>query len=371
MVGDMSHLTEPAVQASAPNEAGYRSFRLGSFTFSRDEYFAHVEWLSKGTKFHTLPADVFLRALMRDVAWGFFYGTVNFDDVFGTRNHYGQVEFFAGCYHPTYKSQGLDHLETFDSGLAMQTCKAMLQTGPTRATTRSPRRWRPTRLERQEERPQRRRHQPRARRVPAHAGLARRHPLRTDRNRYPVNRAFLDVPQDEPEIHAAPGFEGEVHAFNLFAYLSRSDVTWNPSVSSVCKHSLFCPTTEEYILPVKHANDRVEWFLQLSDQIEWQIEDGVTGCRAPRSSCGPATSPPCRPTSVIKVSLVSARCCSSGKTQIPSCRASMLKAPFLGAPPRSSGPNRLPASADLRAVAFSPTCCFVLSSGRPAPRINP
>jgi len=102
-------------------------------------------------------------------------------------------------------------------------------------------------------------------------------PLRTDRNRYPVNRAFLDVPQDEPEIHAAPGFEGEVHAFNLFAYLSRSDVTWNPSVSSVCKHSLFCPTTEEYILPVKHANDRVEWFLQLSDQIEWQIEDGVTG----------------------------------------------------------------------------------------------
>jgi hypothetical protein len=102
-------------------------------------------------------------------------------------------------------------------------------------------------------------------------------PLRTDQNRYPVNRAFLDVAQDEPEVHAEPGFENDVHAFNLFAYLSRSDVTWNPSVSSVCKQSLFCPTTEEYILPVKHANDRVEWFLQLSDQIEWQIEDGVTG----------------------------------------------------------------------------------------------
>jgi hypothetical protein len=102
-------------------------------------------------------------------------------------------------------------------------------------------------------------------------------PLRTDHNRYPVNRAFLDVPQEEPEIHAERGFEGELHAFNLFAYLSRSDVTWNPSVSSVCKHSLFCPTTEEYILPVKHGNDRIEWFLQLSDQIEWKIEDRVTG----------------------------------------------------------------------------------------------
>ncbi len=26
-----------------------------------------------------MPVDAFLRALMRDVAWGFFYGTVNFD----------------------------------------------------------------------------------------------------------------------------------------------------------------------------------------------------------------------------------------------------------------------------------------------------
>ncbi|WP_225154877.1 hypothetical protein, partial [Bradyrhizobium sp. NBAIM08] len=119
VVRDMSHVSDSPVQASLPNEAGYRSFSLGSFTFSRDEYFAHVEWVSNGTKLsHTMSADVFLRAMMRDVAWGFFYGTVNFDDIFGTRNRYGQVEFFAGCYHPTYKSQGLDHLEIFDSGLA-------------------------------------------------------------------------------------------------------------------------------------------------------------------------------------------------------------------------------------------------------------
>jgi hypothetical protein len=92
-----------------------------------------------------------------------------------------------------------------------------------------------------------------------------------------VNRAFADVPQDAPEVHAEPGFEGQVHAMNLFAYLSRSDVTWNPSVSSVVRGSLFCPTTEEYILPIKHGNDRVEWFLQFSDEIEWEIEDKNTG----------------------------------------------------------------------------------------------
>ena len=36
-------------------------------------------------------------------------------------------------------------------------------------------------------------------------------------------------------------------------------------------------TTEEYILPVKHGNDRVEWFLQLSDEIKWEVEDFETG----------------------------------------------------------------------------------------------
>ena len=105
--------------------------------------------------------------------------------------------------------------------------------------------------------------------------------LRSDSNGYPVNRAFADVAQDEPEIKAEPGFEGQLHAFNLFKYLSRSDVTWNPSVSSVLERSLCCPTTEEYILPIKHGNDRVEWFVQLSDEIEWEIENKNTG--APRA----------------------------------------------------------------------------------------
>jgi len=53
-------------------------------------------------------------------------------------------------------------------------------------------------------------------------------------------------------------------------------------VVSVCKDSLYCPTTEEFILPIIHGNDRVEWFVQLSDEIHWKVEDRETG--APRAN---------------------------------------------------------------------------------------
>ena len=56
------------------------------------------------------------------------------------------------------------------------------------------------------------------------------------------------------EVHAEPGFEGQVHAFNMFAYVSRSDVTWNPSVVSCVHDSQFCATTEEHALPIMHGN---------------------------------------------------------------------------------------------------------------------
>jgi hypothetical protein len=279
MARDLLPMNGPVVQCSVPNDAGYRSFTLGAFTFSRDEHFAHIQWTARGKPLsHTVSADAFLRALMRDVAWDFFYGSVYFDDVFGTRNLYGRVEVFAGCCHPAYRNQGLDYAESFDTAYAMQTCRAILHdwtnTGydPFAAPMETGLAWMGKKNGHNAAAIGRAREE--CKRMPGLRGDA---PLRTDRNRYPVNRAFLDVPQDEPEIQAEPGFEGEVHAFNLFAYLSRSDVTWNPSVTSVCKDSLFCPTTEEYILPLKHANDRIEWFLQLSDQIEWQIEDRHTG----------------------------------------------------------------------------------------------
>jgi len=268
------------VIATEPNAvSGYRSFRLGAFEFHRDAYFVTVRWPAKGQiRSHEMPADAFLRALMRDVAWGFFYGWVNFDDVIGTQNHYGRVDLYAGSFNGTLKAAGVDYTEQFDTPTIMATFKAMLndwvnegfdpfaapaETGSAfgfkhgdniAAIER-------TRIATQ--------------RMP---GLPGDSPLR---NELPINRQFADVAQDEPDILAEPGFEKELHAFNLFKYLSRSDVTWNPSVTSVCKQSLFCPTTEEYILPVFHGNDRVEWFVQLSDEIIWDVADKNTG--APRA----------------------------------------------------------------------------------------
>ena len=265
------------VTSTDPNRQGYRAFTLGGFHFSRDEFFVHISWPS-GT--HVISADVFLRALQRDVAWDFFYGTVNFDHVFGTINHYGTVDMFAGRFNDAYRKAELDRTENFETGLIRETFKAMLDDwtnanfdpfaspaetdkpfgvkdgNNTTAITR--RRVAATRM----------------------VGVPGDEQIRTDET-HVINRMFADVNQDEPEIHAEPGFEDEVCAYNLYAYLSRSDVTWNPSVVSVCKNSLYCPTTEEYILPVFHGNDRVEWFVQLSDEITWDVQDGNSG--APRA----------------------------------------------------------------------------------------
>jgi len=46
---------------------------------------------------------------------GFFYGTVNFDNVFGTVNHYGTVDMFAGLLNEGYRAAKQDYVETFNS----------------------------------------------------------------------------------------------------------------------------------------------------------------------------------------------------------------------------------------------------------------
>jgi hypothetical protein len=266
--------TDPAVESTEPNEHGYRAFRLGGFSFHRDEHFAHVEW---PTGRHVLSIEAFLKALMRDVAWNFFYGIVNFDAVIGTMNHYGDVDLFAGRYNDAYRKAELDHQENFPHEQIMATFKAILadwtndgydpfaapqETGSPFGEKRGDNLAAITRT-----------------RVTANrmVGVPGDEPLRSDDTGHPVNRMFADVPQDEPTVEPAPGYEGEVASFNLYAYLSRSDVTWNPSVVSVCKDSLYCPTTEEFILPIIHGNDRVEWFVQLSDEIHWKVEDRETG----------------------------------------------------------------------------------------------
>lgn len=265
------------VKASASDpKTGYRTFELGQFKFERDEYFVTLSWPAKGSRVeHRMSADAFLRALMRDVAWGFFYGLVNFDGMFGSRNLYGRVEFFGGRYNEAYHKAGLSYVEQFDSPMAMETCKAMLRDwcnagfDPFAAPAETGSTWTGAKNGDNIEAIERTRVA--TKRMP---GLPGDSPLRDD---LPVNRAFVDVTQDEPEVSVEPGFEGKLHAFNLFKYLSRSDVTWNPSVTSVCRESLYCPTTEEYILPIIHGNDRVEWFVQLSDEIDWEVSDKETG----------------------------------------------------------------------------------------------
>jgi hydroquinone 1,2-dioxygenase large subunit-like protein len=265
--------TTSDVKSSAPNEHGYREFTLGGFAFRRDEFFAHITW---PTGSHVISIDGFLRALQRDVAWNFFYGTVNFDGVIGTVNHYGNVDLFAGRYNDAYRKAELDHVENFDAELIGPTFKAMLDdwTNADFDPFASPAETgKPFGVKNGNNTPAVTRHRVTASRM---VGVPGDETVRTDAT-HPINRMFADVPQTVPKIEAEPGFENEVCAFNLFAYLSRSDVTWNPSVVSVCKDSLYCPTTEEYILPIIHGNDRVEWFVQLSDEIRWDVQDRDTG----------------------------------------------------------------------------------------------
>ena len=267
------------VQATEPDAVtGYRRFQLGAFEFQRDEYFVKISWPAKGqTRTHAMPADAFLRAMMRDVAWGFFYGWVNFDHVFGTRNHYGKVDMYAGTLNGILKDAGVDYTETFDTPTIMATFKAMLHdwTNEGFDPFAAPQE---TGLPYGRKRGNNTKAITRARELAKRCvGLKDDLALRTDARGAPVNRAFADVPQNEPELHPEPGFENEVHAFNLFSFLSRSQVTWNPSFTSVVKYSFMCPTTEEHILPIIHANDRVEWFFQMCDEIHWDCADKTTG----------------------------------------------------------------------------------------------
>jgi len=270
--------TRIAATGTSP-DTGYTSYRLGGFEFTRDEYFAHIGWPTRDgrTLSHSLDINNFLRALMRDVAWGFFYGGVNFDHVIGTTNHYTTVDLYAGTYNGTMKAAGVDRLENFPTAQIAATFQQMLDDWTNEGFD-------PFAAPQETGTAYGRKHGNNTAKITRARELAKRCvgmkddlPLRTDARGAPVNRAFADVPQAEPELHPEPGFENEVHAFNLFAFLSRSQVTWNPSFTSVVKYSFMCPTTEEHILPIIHANDRVEWFFQMCDEIHWDCADKNTG----------------------------------------------------------------------------------------------
>lgn len=263
------------IVATGTDEAtGYDSFRLGGFEFRRDEYFAHIHW-PKGS--HIIEIDRFLRAMVRDIGWGFFYGWIFFDDIFGTTNHYGTVDVFAGSYDAGYKAQGIDHLETFPAEVVAEAFEtisrnwisegydplnAPLETGT------------PIGPKGKEKDGELLRSFIAADRM---LGLPGDKVVRTEADGFSVNRAFADLELDEPEIETEPGFEGQLHAINLFDHIARSDITWNPSISAVTRGNICCVTSEEHMLPVIHGNDRNEWFIQLTDEIHWNIADKNTG----------------------------------------------------------------------------------------------
>jgi hypothetical protein len=255
-------------------DTGYDSFRLGEFEFRRDEYFAHIAW-PKGN--HIIEIDRFLRAMVRDIGWGFFYGWIFFDDIFGTTNHYGTVDVFAGSYDQGYKAKGLDHLETFPAETVKEAFETISRNwvnegyDPLSAPLETGSPLGPKTKERTD---------PLVRGFAAASrmlGLAGEPPVRSDATGHPINRAFADMEFDTPEIECEPGFEGQLHAINLFDHIARADVTWNPSFTAITGASICCVTSEEHMLPVIHGNDRNEWFIQLTDEIHWNIADKNTG----------------------------------------------------------------------------------------------
>jgi hypothetical protein len=73
-----------------------------------------------------------LRALMRDMAWGFFYGWVSFDQVVGTVNKYTSVDLYAGSCKATIKTAGVDLVKNFPTEQIRATFE---HRGSTRAMT--------------------------------------------------------------------------------------------------------------------------------------------------------------------------------------------------------------------------------------------
>ncbi|MBN8832620.1 MAG: hydroxyquinol 1,2-dioxygenase [Sphingomonadales bacterium] len=270
----MTVLDHTITRVSVDEVTGYTSFKLGSFEFRRDEYFAHITW-PKGS--HIIEIDRFLRAMVRDIGWGFFYGWIFFDDVFGTTNHYGTVDVFAGSYDRGCKEAGIDFLETFSAQAVSEAFEAIsrdwISNGydPLNAPLETGTPIGPKGEERTD---------PLLRAFIAAdrmLGLEGDKPVRSDETGHPVNRAFADLTFDTPDIVCEHGFEGQLHAINLFDHIARSDVTWNPSISAVTRANICCVTSEEHMLPVIHGNDRNEWFIQLSDEIHWQIADKNSG----------------------------------------------------------------------------------------------
>ena len=113
---------------------GYRKFRSAASASTATRTSSTSRW-PKGS--HTIEIDRFLRAMVRDIGWGFFYGWIFFDDIFGTQNHYGTVDIFAGTYSKGHQDQGPRlPRDVHRRDGARRVRDDLASTGSTRATTR-------------------------------------------------------------------------------------------------------------------------------------------------------------------------------------------------------------------------------------------
>lgn len=264
--------------ATADGDLGYREFALGSFRFSRDEYFARLDWPGG---MHLMEVGRFLHVIVRTIGQNFFFGWVFFDDVFGTVNHYGRIELFAGTYAPAYRDAGVALSEEFATeethAVFVDIAKDWINEGfdPMADAGSSGSAFGP------KGRPSTARLDRGFTPIPKRMlGLPGDVPTRSEAAGQRINRAFADLYLEEPDIRPEPGFESELHAINVLDHIARSDVSWIPSVVSVTRDFISCMSSEEDHLRITHGNDRPEWFVQLTDEIHWDIADKDTG--APR-----------------------------------------------------------------------------------------
>lgn len=257
------------------NQFGYQSFELGGVVFSRDEYYAELSW-DGGS--HTIEIDQFIRTTQRLHASRFFVGSFLFDEVVGFTNKYGSADMFIGRDHPSFQDTGRVYEVNIPEDEALAGLAAILTdwtppdfdpfAAPRETTTCVGVKCPGTNALLFQQRRQM---------TKSFWGLPGQPDAMHPANGDEVNGRFDDVEQTQPQINPEPGFEDELAAFNLISHMACSASTWNPSVCSIVGASAVCMSSEEATLPFWHRNDRLEWFIQLSDEIIWDVQNATDG----------------------------------------------------------------------------------------------
>jgi len=271
---DMINVSEIAMSEDK-NEFGYRSFTMGDIEFSRDRYFVQLDW-TEGS--YVMGIDSFLATTARSFQFSFFVGSFVYDGFFGWTNHYGRVEFFIGRDDPAYVKAGLVKRYILDTEKALEGLRLMLNDwiSPQAVPFYEP-------LDTQSSIGSKQENGPDVAELGATRIMAERilgYKGDAEPNTESKSSKIDDcknVIYSPPEIFAEPGFEDELVAYDISEHLACQKPTWCPGVCSMVQDSGVCMTSEGFDLNLWHRNDRFEWFVQLSNEIRWDVEDGENG----------------------------------------------------------------------------------------------